>query len=69
MEPREPEVLYEPVLLDETEDGIIYQAGAFRVEAEAHAVLAIWRAEGRSEPMAINVVPVYDSAEGWNADR
>lgn len=65
----EPRCLYEPVLLRGDEDGIVYQAGAFPSEAEAQKVLDIWRAEGRREPMAINLVPVYQSAEDWQADR
>lgn len=53
------------------EDGIVYQAGAFTTEVEAQKVLDIWQAERRrgTEPMAINVVPVYRSAEHWDADR
>lgn len=65
----EPRLLYEAVLLREDEDGIVYQAGAFPSEAEAQKVLDIWRAEGRQEPMAVNVVAVYQSAEDWQADR
>jgi hypothetical protein len=61
--------LYEPVLLRDDDDGIIYQAGAFTSEAEAQRVLDIWRAEGQPQPMAINIVPVYQSAEDWQADR
>jgi hypothetical protein len=62
-------VLFEPVLMRADDDGIVYQAGAFSSEAEAQKVLDIWRAEGRQEPMAINLVPVYESAEAWQADR
>jgi hypothetical protein len=65
----EPRVLYEAVLLRSDEDGIVYQAGAFSTEAEARKVLDVWRAEGRQEPMAVNLVAVYDSAEEWQADR
>jgi hypothetical protein len=61
--------LYEAVLLRDDEDVVVYQAGAFLTEAEAQKVLDIWRAEGRREPMAINVVTVYQSAEEWQADR
>jgi hypothetical protein len=51
------------------EEGIVYQASAFPTEAEAQKVLDVWLAEGRREPMAINVVSVYDSADEWQADR
>ncbi|MFF4122898.1 hypothetical protein ACIBI0_02365 [Microbispora rosea] len=64
-----PEILYEAVLLRDDEDGIVYQAGAFTTEAEAQKVLDVWRAEGRTEPMVINLVPVYQSAEDWQANR
>ncbi|NJC69867.1 hypothetical protein HC031_09065 [Planosporangium thailandense] len=67
--PREPRLLYEPVLLRDDEEGIVYQAGAFSTEAEAQKVIDIWRAEGRREPTAINLVTVYESAEQWEADR
>jgi len=50
-------------------DGIVYQAGAFPTEAEAQKVLDVWTAEGRREPMHINVVPVYGTAEEWQANR
>jgi hypothetical protein len=64
-----PRLLYEPVMLRADEDGMIVQAGAFPSEAEAQKVLDIWRGEGRREPLAINIVPVFDSAEQWQADR
>ncbi|MFI7212769.1 hypothetical protein [Micromonospora maritima] len=67
--PDPPEILYEAVLMRNDQDGIVYQAGAFTTEVEAQKVLDIWRAEGRTEPMAINLVPVYRSAEDWDADR
>jgi hypothetical protein len=65
----EPEVLYEAVLLRDDGDGIVYQAGAFQTEDEAQKVLDILRVEGQPEPMTINLVPVYQSAEDWQADR
>jgi hypothetical protein len=65
----EPRVLYEPVLLRDDEDGVVYQAGVFPTQDEAKKVLDIWRAEGRQEPMLINIVPVYQSAEEWKSDR
>ena len=65
----EPRVLWEPVLLRDDDEGVIHQAGAFPTEAEAQMVLDVWRAEGRRDLMGINVVPVYDSAEEWQADR
>jgi hypothetical protein len=52
-----------------TETGILYQAGAFPTEAEAQRVLDIWTAEGRREPMLFNIVPVYSTADEWQADR
>jgi hypothetical protein len=61
--------MYEPVLLRDDEDAIVHQAGAFATEAEAQKVLDVWRAEGRQEPMAVNLVHVYDSAQEWQADR
>jgi hypothetical protein len=64
----EPRLLYEPVPLSDDGNGLVHQAGAFPPEAEAQKVLDIWRAEGRREPMAINIVPVYQSAEDWQAD-
>jgi hypothetical protein len=64
-----PSVVYEPVLLRDDEDGIVHQGGAFPTEAEAQKVLDIWRSEGRSERMAVNLVPVYQTAEQWIADR
>ena len=63
-----PSFLYEPVLLSD-DDSMIYQAGAFPTEAEARKVLDIWRAEGRGEAMAVNMVPLYQTAEEWHADR
>ncbi len=68
MSPKEPRVLYEPVLLSEAGD-IDFQAGAFADEREAERVLDMWRAEGRTEEMAINLVPVYDTAEEWREDQ
>jgi hypothetical protein len=50
-------------------DGIVYQAGAFPTEAESQKVLDIWTAEGRCQPMHVNAVPVYSTAEQWQADR
>jgi hypothetical protein len=57
------------VLLRGEDEYIFHQAGAFPTEAEAQKVLGMWRAEGQREPMRINVVHVYDSAEEWQADR
>jgi hypothetical protein len=64
-----PSVVYEPVLMRHDEDGIVHQGGAFLDEVEAQKVLDLWRSEGRKEPMAINLVPVYRTAEQWIADR
>ena len=61
--------MYEPVLITEGDGNIFYQAGLFHNETEAQKVLEIWRAEGRTEEMAINLVAVYETAEEWMADR
>jgi hypothetical protein len=65
----QPRVIYEAVLMRDDGDGILHQAGAFPTEAEAQKVLDIWTAEGRREPMFINLVPVYATAEEWQEDR
>lgn len=54
-----PNRLYEPVLITKDGEGILFQAGAFRTHADAQAVLEIWRSEGRTEEMAVNVVTVW----------
>ena len=64
-----PRVVWVPVLLTEDEEHQIYQGGAFSDELEAQKVLDVWRAEGRREPMAINVITCYDTADEWEADR
>jgi hypothetical protein len=64
----EPRILYEPVLLG-NDDVVFYQAGAFSTEAEALKVLEVWRAEGRREAMALNLVTLYETAEEWQANR
>jgi hypothetical protein len=64
----EPRVFYEPVLVGD-DDAVVHQAGAFPTEAQARRVLDIWRSEGREEAMALNVVPLYQTAEEWQADR
>lgn len=64
-----PGQLYEPVLVADDGEGIVYQAGAFETEAEAQAVLEIWRSEGRSEEMAVNVVQVFRSVDEWRSSR
>jgi hypothetical protein len=64
-----PGVIYEAVLMREDGDYIVYQAGGFPTEAEAQKVLDVWTAESRREPMHINVVPPYGSAEEWQANR
>ena len=67
--PKSTHVIYEPVFLCVDDEGIFHQAGAFLTEREAQKVLSIWRDEGRTEEMAINLVTVYESAEQWNAQR
>ncbi|MEV4622574.1 hypothetical protein AB0J74_28165 [Asanoa sp. NPDC049573] len=64
----EPRLMYEPVQLAADEEDIVHQAGAFPVEAEPQKVLEIWRSEGVQAPLAINVVPVYETAEHWQAE-
>lgn len=64
-----PVILYEAVRLTDDGDAVVYQAGAFTTEAEAQKVLDIWRAEGRTEPMAINLVTLYRNVEEWQANR
>lgn len=64
-----PTTLWLPCLLDADSDQIIHEAGAFASEVEAEKVLAIWRAEGRTEPMAVNIVPFHDSSDDWYEDR
>lgn len=63
------DALYEPELLSDDEEYAIHQAGAFPSEEEAQKVLDIWTSEGRNEPMAINIVTVYETAEEWLSDR
>jgi hypothetical protein len=55
--------------LSTDEDHIVYEGGAFPCEAEAQKVLDAWAAEGRLEPTAINIIPVYERFEDWAADR
>jgi hypothetical protein len=43
--------------------------GAFPSRAEAEAVLEVWRREGRTEPLALNLLPVYETAAQWQEDR
>jgi hypothetical protein len=62
-------VLYCPCLLTADEEGIFYEAGAFRTEALAQMVIDKWRHEGRVEPMSINIIPLYETFEAWQADR
>jgi hypothetical protein len=63
------DTIYEPVLLTTDQEGIFYQAGAFLTESDAQAVLDVWQAEGRTEPMAINVVPVFANVDDWQLNR
>jgi hypothetical protein len=65
----EAKLVYEPVLTSDGDGNISYQAGAFPNEQEAQKVLDIWRAEGRTEEMAINIVHIYETAEEWLADQ
>jgi hypothetical protein len=62
-------VLYCPCLLDQSEEGIIYEGGAFREEALAQSVIDRWKGEGRTEPMSVNIIPLYESLEAWEAGR
>jgi EmrB/QacA subfamily drug resistance transporter len=63
--PDVPRLMYEPVLLKADRIAVIHQAGAFLSEDEARRVLDIWRAEGRREPMGINITAVYANADEW----
>jgi hypothetical protein len=65
---KRPGVIYEAVLIPDDADGILNQAGAVPTEAEAHRVLDIWTAEGRREPVLINIVLVYGTAGLWQPD-
>jgi hypothetical protein len=56
-------------LITEDGEGIFYQAGAFRTDAEAQAVLEIWRSEGRTEDMGVNVITVFRSVDEWRLSR
>ena len=62
-------VVWVPVILTEDEEHQIDQGGEFSDEAEARKVLDVWRAEGHREPMAINVITCYETADEWEADR
>ena len=64
-----PDRLYEPVLVTADGEGVFYQVGAFETEAEAQTVLEIWRSEGRTEEMAVNVVQVFRSVDEWQSSR
>jgi hypothetical protein len=62
-------VIYEPVLLNEECMDVEYQGGAFETWDEAQAVLDIWRAEGCTQEMAVNAVPLFRSVEEWRFHR
>lgn len=64
-----PGQLYEPVLVTEDGEGVVYQAGVFETGAEAQEVLEIWRSEGRTDEMAVNVVQVFRSVDEWRSSR
>ena len=64
-----PLTLWVPCLLDSTSDQVIFEAAAFMTETEAQRVLDVWRAEGRTEPMAVNIIPLYETSDEWLADR
>jgi hypothetical protein len=64
----EPHLVWVPVLLDE--DGrIFHEAGGFPEESMAQDVLTVWTAEGRTESMGVNIIPLYESVEQWQVDR
>jgi hypothetical protein len=46
-----------------------YEAGAIWSQSEAQKLLDLWRSEGREQPMAVNISPLYESVEAWIADR
>lgn len=64
-----PVVLWLPCLVDSATDQVVYEAGAFTTEEEAQKVLDIWHAEGRTEPMALNIVHFYETSGEWVSDR
>ena len=68
-EPEVPRVVWVPCLMSEDDDHIVYEGGAFQTEEEAQKVIDAWGSEGRREPTAINVIPIFDTFEDWQADR
>jgi hypothetical protein len=65
-EPTEPQHAEIYLLIREGPDQEPYPAAAFESELEAQKVLEFW---GRTERMTIANVPLYETAEEWQADR
>jgi hypothetical protein len=63
------DAVYVVELLRADGDGSVYQFGAFTSREEAERVLALLEREGRHSPLSLNAVPVYSTAEEWEADR
>lgn len=63
------DVIYIPCLLTSDTKHVLYEAGGFPSEAEAQKVLDIWRTERRTEPTAINVLTLFESAADWQNNR
>lgn len=63
-----PKMLFVPALLN-SDGSIDYEAGAFTTEGEAKRVVDEWRSDGETKPTAINLIPLYETAEEWREDR
>ena len=59
---------YVPCLLYPSGE-IAFSAGAFVTEDLAQVVIERWKAEGRTEEMAINILSLYDTVEDWESDQ
>jgi len=64
-EPEVPKVVWVPWLMSDDDDHVVYEGGAFQTEADAQKVIDTWRSEGRGEPTAINVIPIFETFEDW----
>ena len=66
---RKPEMTYAVVLLDDEEDNVVFQFGAFFDESVARECLAQLEAEGRFEHLQINMLSVHTRLKDWEWDR
>lgn len=66
---RGTEMTYAVVLLDDEEDNVVHQFGAFFDEAEARKCLAQLRAEGQFQHLDLNRLPVHTRLKDWEWDR